>query len=45
MTLEIQEVSGQSAVKREWEMAVDTVENVTEPNDKSQSGFVLRLTF
>jgi hypothetical protein len=45
MTLEIQEVTGQSAIKREWEMAVDPVENVTEPTDKSQSGFVLRLTF
>jgi hypothetical protein len=45
MTLEIQEVTGQSAIKREWEMAVDPVENITEPNDNSQSGFVLRLTF
>ncbi|KAF5259417.1 hypothetical protein FOXYS1_9960, partial [Fusarium oxysporum] len=44
MTLEIQEVTG-PAVKREWEMAVDTTEDITESNDKATSGFVLRLTF
>ncbi|KAJ4255010.1 hypothetical protein NW762_009814 [Fusarium torreyae] len=45
MTLEIQEVTGQSAVKREWEMAVDPTEDISEPNDKATSGFVLRLAF
>ncbi|WKT41055.1 hypothetical protein QSH57_005861 [Fusarium oxysporum f. sp. vasinfectum] len=44
MTLEIQEVTG-PAVKREWEMAVDATEDITESNDKATSGFVLRLTF
>lgn len=45
MILEIQEVTGQPAVKKEWEMAVDPTEGISEPNNKATSGFVLRLTF
>jgi hypothetical protein len=45
MILEIQEVTGQSTVKREWEMAVDPTEGISEPNNKATNGFVLRLIF
>jgi hypothetical protein len=45
MILEVQEVTGQSAVKREWEMAVDPTEGISEPNNKATNGFILRLTF
>ncbi|KAL2694561.1 hypothetical protein Neosp_001146 [[Neocosmospora] mangrovei] len=47
MTLEIEEVIGQpGAVKREWEMAVDSADNSPDSsNDKATSGYILRLTF
>ncbi|KAH6874145.1 CP2 transcription factor-domain-containing protein [Thelonectria olida] len=47
MTLEIDEVVKQPAgVKREWEMAADSIGDAPNPAmDKPTSGFVLRLTF
>ncbi|KAF4980942.1 hypothetical protein FZEAL_3162 [Fusarium zealandicum] len=46
MTLEIEEVVGQPAVKREWEMAIDSTEDSPASTDnKTTSGFILRLTF
>ncbi|UPK90285.1 hypothetical protein LCI18_001220 [Fusarium solani-melongenae] len=47
MTLEIEEVIGQpGAVKREWEMAVDSANDSPETsNDKATSGYILRLSF
>lgn len=47
MILEIEEVTGQSAdVKREWEMAVDPIDESSEPPANQQTGgYILRLTF
>jgi hypothetical protein len=47
MTLEIEEVVEQTAgVRREWEMAVDSIDDAPEPTtDRLTGEFVLRLTF
>ncbi|KAJ3514316.1 hypothetical protein NM208_g15076 [Fusarium decemcellulare] len=46
MTLEVEEVGQSAAVKREWEMAVDSAEEgALPPSDKTTSGLILRLTF
>lgn len=46
MTLDIEEIQQSSAVKQEWEMAVDSDGSPsTEASDKVAGGFVLRLTF
>ncbi|KAH6973292.1 CP2 transcription factor-domain-containing protein [Ilyonectria destructans] len=47
MALEIEETEQSSGVKREWEMAVDSIDGSpdTESSDKVAGGLVLRLTF
>lgn len=47
IALEIEETEQSSGVKREWEIAVDSIDGSpdTESSDKVAGGLVLRLTF